>query len=279
MGMPKPGAYIPPMPDPAAAANRSRLITYLVIGAIILALLGGGALLKLGGSPSPVSLNAKGVANTPVMSVRGAEAPPVLAQGATSIAMPADVRDWLEHLAKVEQEKRRISHEQEIEMTSVVGQLMGTGVSSVAEVNNLSDPNGDISKSPHNDIMQSMTDRFKKKWYDLSAMLDSKPAPAECEEIRVSYDQALNQMGGAMSDLAAIVDSLDVSKGDANASIGDKRGQAEQIGRDHSAVIDENFKKADVGVQTICDKYKTSKWFSIDTNGSGANILSVSGGQ
>jgi hypothetical protein len=269
------GGFVAPSTFQASAEQARK--KGLIIAATVLALIVAGAvgikasgILESGKSPAKAGLvTAKGQDAGSIIKAKGDDQNPMLKQGAALISMPDDVRDWLEHLRKVEEKKRQLTADQMHEMTILMGQMQGSeGLMTGQGVRDMADPDSNITQAPAVNTFKDFIDKSKAQWYALSEFLRSKPAPAECKPIESSYDQGLNQMGMTMSDFTGIIDDV-TNKADSDPEGAKRSGtdSVNNIGATHTKNIDQSFGEADKGVADICAKYHTSKMFDIDTNG------------
>ena len=200
----------------------------------------------------------------------GALPPPVLQKPAQG--MPQDVEDWLKHLQETERRKRVLTSRQYAELSQMPA-MMQLGVSSAAQVDQLSDPDQMLDKTPQNQSLQDTIADDKPAWYRLNDFFMSKPAPAECVTIQQNYSLGLCQIGDTMGDIGKIVDSLNPMSPNLNSDVKSSKQDVYQIEQTHRETIDESFKKALYGVDDVCKKYGKTRWFDIDASGGGSDIL------
>ncbi len=240
----------------AAGLGAAGLVAAVLIGAT------ATGLLKLGGHlPSTNNIAKK-------LSL----GPPVLAKTAEKQGMPKDVEDWLKHLEETERRKRLLTSRQYTEFSQLPA-IMQLGISTPEQVNQLTDPDKVLDKTPDNELMQQTVNEAKPAWYRLNEFFMSVPAPEECKTIQANYSLGLSQIGDTMGDIAKIVDSVNPMSPDLNNDIKAGKQDVYEIQQTHRQTIDESFKKALFGVDDVCKKYSKSRWFDIDTSGGGSDIL------
>lgn len=246
-------------------AGAIALIASALIGARAMGLIrlgdkiGGDDALKLTTSSGPSTIKK-------VMS----QGPPVLQK--QEVGMPQDVEDWLNHLKETERRKRILTQRQYTEFSQMPA-MMQLGVTSPAQVQQLTDPDSIMDKTPDNQALQDMVSDAKPAWYRLNDFFLSVKAPAECETIAENYSTGLCQIGDTMADIAKIVDSVDPSSANLNSDIQAGKKDVYEIQQTHRETVDQSFKKALYGVDDVCEKYHRKRWFDIDTSGGGSSIL------
>jgi hypothetical protein len=265
-------AYAPPTAVIDDRVRKRNTILAVVISAAILVLalfgLKAAGVLRLG-SPGPDnnSLVARGQGNGSSLQLKGEGTPPSLAS--TRKTMPKNIRDWLEHLARIEKRKQALGGKQMEQMQELKGSLQGAGgLTSAEDVDKLTDPNYD--SFPSIEKAASMIQELKPDWVKLKQDFDAYPPPPECQGIADEYDGGLQGISDTIDQVLGIVGGVDLT------STGDIKGSAEEVrgvGRNHRRGIDGSFEKADDLVQDVCDLYDTRKWFKIDAHGGSAGIL------
>lgn len=248
--------------------------TWLAVGVsaaiLLLAFFGlkASGVLRLG-SPGPDnrSLEARGEDNGSTLQAKGDPSPPTLAS--TRKTMPKNIRDWLEHLARIEKRKQALGSKQVEQMQLIKSSLTGaSGLTTPDDVNNMTDP--DYNSFPTIEKAGAMIQELKPDWVQLKKDFDSYPPPPECQSIADEYDGALQSITDTIDQVLGIVSSVNLN------SSGDIKGSADsvrEVGRGHRRGIDGSFEKADDLVQDVCDLYDTRKWFKIDAHGGSAGLL------
>lgn len=272
--MPPYGASAVPLGAFDAQRKRNAMIaTAAGLAALAAAgLLGARALglIHLGGSLPGDALRLNAATGPPVLQKPASEGPPVLQ--AAAVGMPKDVEDWLKHLQETERRKRILTQRQTTELMGLKS-VMELGVSSAAQVQQLSDPDQIMDKMPDQQALRNTIDDEKPAWYRLNDYFLSVPAPVECQTIQQNYSVGLCQIGDTMEDIAKIVDSINPASANLNNDVKAGTKDAYQIQQTHRETVDDSFKKALFGVDEVCKKYNRNRWFDIDVSGGGSGIL------
>lgn len=269
-------SYAPPKP-----LNWKVIAVISVLGltAILFGLQQAG-LLRFGikAPEANLSQNAKVPIDSLAVTAKAPDAPLAVNKEAAA-KMPADVYAWLCHLQKVEEEKQTITGEELEQLQSMIPAMQSLGgLTSAADVDKMTDPNTDLSKTPGEDNIDSMVQNMQKKWQGLQTDLDSMPPPAECQRIHDAYSSGLAESVQTMQDIVNIVNGINTTSPTLKSDISSSQQQLHSIGKEHVTGVDNNFRMSDDLVQQICDKYSVSKWFSIDSKGGGDSLLSKFGG-
>lgn len=256
---------------PADVKRRNTLMAIGISAALLLlALLGLNASgrLNLGGKPPDRdSLVAKGELGNTTLQAKGDPGKPTLA--ASQVTMPDDIRNWLEHLARIEKKKQALTGKQLEQAHELQGELQGaSGLTSADDVNKMSDP--DYNSFPTIEKAGAMIQQLQPAWVDLQKEFDSVPPPKECQPIAERYDSGFDGMIETFASIGKIIDGVTLTdQKQMKSSVDDAR----KVGRGSRGSIDGSFEKTDSMVQDICDKYKTHKWFKIDAHGGSTGLL------
>lgn len=174
--------------------------------------------------------------------------------------MPADVRAWLEHLERTEDERVRLSKKQ---LGNLLGQMMGMGLSGEAFDDLVAEAFGEESKGTGQNYDPSQRSQvesdapiLRQSWRELNTFFNSVQPPTECVPIKNSYEQCLGETSAMMMD---IMGALEESHGDPNGAI----SKLVQMSGTSEGKIDVAAKQSDRQVRDICIKYETFKWFNI----------------
>lgn len=173
-----------------------------------------------------------------------------------AIKMPKDVEDWLKHLERIENKKREITVKQMAQM-SAFGTMLKTTGPAISEVV----PGATPEQEPHQ-VVQDKLKELKPLWEALIQSYQSVPPPAECQPIADDYYKGLSEIPGMMADITEIL-------GNAGNDPSAMLEKAQYLQKRSSISVDAPMMNADLGVQKICDKYKTTKWFKIGDVGTG----------
>jgi hypothetical protein len=256
MAMP---ASMPSLSQAYADQKRKNATIATVIGvcalaaAMIVGLTQGAKALGFGADRQKAEvLGAPGATSSAVLMAPGNSGPPVMTSEAKlPEKMPKEIFDWLEHLRKCEEERISITSGQgsKLMVEKAKGQIAG-GVDAVKDLlNGIDDPNSEIH--PPTEGLAKLIKQMHDETMNLVQYFNSVPPPEECIPIRDAYDRTIRETAGQIGDVA---DSLAAS---------DINGLLSMKGKSNEG-IDANGKKTDRLVGEICDKYHTSKWFSIN---------------
>ena len=185
--------------------------------------------------------------------------------------MPADVRAWLEHLERTEDERVRLSKKQ---LGKMMGQMMSMGA---ADINDLvAEAFGEESKGAGQNYDPSQrsqvgsdTQGLRQSWRELNTFFNSAQPPRECVPIKNAYEQCLGETSAMMLD---VLGALEESRDDPNGAI----SRLMQMMGTSEGKIDVAAKQSDRLVRDICREYETFKWFKISGDVGGG--LGVFGG-
>jgi hypothetical protein len=179
--------------------------------------------------------------------------------------MPADILRWLEHLERIERKREALNAKQKAALMVFGASLIGGGAGLDA-LKSLAtgDPDAPEPKSPADEARDKF-DPFVSEWKQLRAEFDTVPPPSECREIADSYSHAIDEAAAMSNDVVKLLDASTDNKDRAVATL------QESMGR--SSAIDEYGKRADAGVQLVCDHYDTKKWFVVHADFGGGEVL------
>jgi soluble cytochrome b562 len=258
----------------AIPADVKKRNTWLAIGisaAVLLLLFFGlnatGALHLGTKPPDQATLNARGQLTDSTLQAKGGPTNPTLA--ATRVTMPDDIRNWLEHLARIERKKQALTNKQLEQAHELQGELQGaSGLTSPEDVSKMSDP--DYNSFPSIEKAGAMIAQLQPDWKDLQKEFDSVPPPKECQPIADQYDSGFDAMIETFDEIEKIVNGINLTdQKQMKSSVDDAR----KAGRSSRRGIDGSFEKTDDLVQKICDKYETRKWFKIDAHGGSTGLM------
>ncbi len=257
------------MPNDPYQNQTSKSKVWLAVGALVLvAMIGfglGAGVLGLRGKDNASTLNLTAKPQAPVLAEDGKPSGPVLP--ADNI-MPRDVLDWLKHLEETERRRRDLSNQELGKLLPMMVNLQtGGGVSPMKSL--FGDEGPDVEHLPTADI-EKATEEVRDDWRRLDDFFQSVPPPAECAPIQAAYSQAIGETSAMMMDILGVVKSAAEDPQDALAKLNAMRGKS-------SDRIDKSARRTDELVQDICDKYKTRKWFRIDTDFGGGLGGAISG--
>ena len=170
--------------------------------------------------------------------------------------MPADVRDWLEHLRKCEERRKKMSADQLGELAVMMAKMQTAGLADAMK-DILGDEDPRAEKEPSKaEALQVDAKAKRKEWQALLGDFMAYRPPAECAPIQASYSQTLGETSGMILEVLEAVEMAQESPEKAISALTQMQGTS-------SDRIDELAKATDGQVQSVCDKYKTRKWFGI----------------
>lgn len=269
-------ALAPAIPVSTVRRNRGPwLIAAIALVALLTALgVGLSGILRSVGRAAPSGITAQR-AEAPPPSLLEVEAEPKA--GITrreQIGMPPETRAWLEHLERVEKQRRDLSLKQIGSFMATMTTLQVAGIQDA-----LKDVMGGDASELDNTAKQSSADNVHKEveaarddWRQLRELFESKPPPSECIPLKAQYEVALRETSGMMMDL---MDALDraMSSNDPEEM---KKVVSELYGmKGKSAPIDEAGGATDTLLGDLCRKYETRKWFSIARDIGGGGMLGL----
>jgi hypothetical protein len=270
---------MPPMPSPAGIdPNRKRrlaiygtLTGILICLAILLGLNAAGVLQLRANATSGNNLAAQGETQGPGLIAHGDLGPSGLSKEASPIvAMPDDIRDWLEHLRKCEERRKDLTQKNMTTALITLTEIRGAGdiemVKSLLEEAGGSDPDPNRKTTVQRTVDES--DQMRQDWIKLRDFFNSKAPPAECVPIRDNYDQVLRETGGMIGDINDIVNGMGDNAKDAITKLQALTGKSKKN-------IDIPAAQTDDGVKQICRKYNTNKWFDIKPDFGGSSLEKI----
>lgn len=261
---------------PAAPAKRAGwagvLLGVLLTAAAIFGLNAAGILKLQGRTAQRDTLKSSG--SQPEINIlpsSGSQATPnITPASATSKLMPKDVRDWLEHLERIE--KRRVSL-----ATKNLGQLaaslptaaLGMSVDDFRKMAEEDPVDSPIRKqAPALSNVASDSEKIRASWRSLTAEFAGFPPPDECRPLSLEYDQVLRETGAMVGDILGATEKAGENPQEALATLFGMM-------RKSSKRIDDHASQSDAMVQRICDKYDTRKWFDIVRDVGGGGLTSL----
>lgn len=204
----------------------------------------------------------------PSLPVVSGEPRPNLKRSETD-KMPADIREWLNHLEAIEKQRTDLAQQQISNLTRNMSEFqVGEYANSFKELLG-GDPTEVESQAPEGvQKAGKIAEGVRPAWAALTREFNAEKPPAECQPIADNYDQALRETGATVGDIIDILYNLGSNPQEAI-------GKLEEIMTKHKDGIDKRALKADEQVQELCDKYATNKWFSIRGDVGSGGMLSV----
>lgn len=230
-------------------------------------------LAREGGAGIPVAAMPEG-SSSPVLSILEQPAAPTLAASMhtgepvtqkpqTETTMPADVRDWLEHLARIEQARQDLAGEQAGRAAALMADLQANG----GGRNMAALAGGDEDAIPTSETRRTgearnFTDDLRAPWRALEQRFASVPPPAECAGIAQTFAGALEETGAMMAEVSSALAKSEDSPQAALQVLYAMQGRS-------ASRIDRPLKNVDGGVQDLCAKYSVRKWFDVGESSGG----------
>jgi len=187
--------------------------------------------------------------------------------------MPDVIREWLEHLRKAEAKREEIANRQVSEAVSTLLNLRSMGGAG-ADMSVLA---GDMEEGQTTDRARdpqapcrvaSSAGGMMDEWNRLARAFDDRPAPPECVDLKAMYDQVLRETATMIQEIVAVVENIGDDPMSAIGKLERMRGKSP--GRIDSAAM-----KVDRGVETLCNKYETPKWFEVKSDFGGGSLSSL----
>lgn len=262
----QPAAAAAPMPahmPQAPASVRSSTATPYVVMALIVAVV---FLLGYGISNA---LQARGSTQDTLQAVQ-AHKPDLMTAAEVPAGMPPSVRDWLEHLRRIEEQKNKLEATQVADLKTFTTKFEALGPAAGL----LTDPDqsdDDTNTDVAAPVKEKTTD-FVKPWQDLITDYQSVPPPPECQKLADEYFSGLNEIPAEMNDVQKVMDNLNQAENSSDPSAGMKNvlEQAQGMKGQSYQDIDDHFNNSDELLGDVCGQYHTRKWFSITAdNGTG----------
>lgn len=252
---------IGPLAIPAQKKSNSLLPFAVVIAAIV-------AVLLLGLAASGAL--RKGAQNDNSLQVQGKTSPPLLVkQAAGPEQMPQNIKDWLEHLRRIEERKNKLNAEElaQLQVFSAKFQALGPAAGLLSGTGDDED-----NTNPEVPVKSQITD-LAGPWKQLVKDYQAVPPPPECQRLADEYLAGLNEIPGMMNDLQGVIDSVSqMASGnaptDSNSPSPDQTAKgaldkAYSMQGTSGESIDSHFAASDQLLGQVCNQYSTPKWFSI----------------
>lgn len=252
------GALAMPAPRKSNGFLPFAVVIAAIVAVLLLGLAASGALRKAASNDGD-SLRVQGKAPTPVLA-KQAQAP---------AQMPQDVRDWLEHLRRIEERKNKLNSQElaQLQVFSAKFQALGPAAGLLSGTGDEEDNN-----NPEVPVKSQITD-LASPWKQLVKDFQAVPPPPECQRLADEYFAGLNEIPGMMNDVQGVIDSVSqMASGnaptDSNSPSADQQAKgaldkAYSMQGTSGTSIDAHFSSSDNMLGQICNQYNTPKWFSI----------------
>lgn len=269
--------------DPYAAQSR-RQRTGLIVGSVLavaVLVLGSRQLGLSQGTQAPDfggAMQARSAAPPPITAESSGPPPPLLTEAAVpppeAARMPADIREWLEHLERIERQRQALATQQVSAAMVSLTMLQGAGATQQILDGLLDTGEEDTTTTPEtpNPAAELQRDNqdFQAEWEKLMADFRALPPPPACVPLRNSYDQTLGQTEMMIDE---IVGAMDKAGSDPQAALRDLFGMRGTSG----GRIDAAAAQSNRNLEEVCRPYDVRPWFQIQTD-SQAGILGKMGG-
>jgi hypothetical protein len=222
------------------------------------------SVLQASGSSAPSTLQSGGtVESAPVMQNSGSTPTPILES--SKGGMPDNVRQWLEHLQRIEQTRIALAAAQIQESVKTLTGLKADDMTHAMDDEDNTDRAAEEKKqNARAQRVGGDMASMQTAWRTLLATFDSVQAPAECVGIKSNYDSVIGQTGVMIMDIVGQIKAASNDPGAAVQALTAMQGTS-------SGKIDVPARAADQGVNSVCKRYDTVKWFDIQSDvGSGA---------
>lgn len=195
----------------------------------------GGAVTKPGDTPPSVALPGD----------------PAPSTGRDRLAMPDDVRAWLDHLKRIDRERERLNEELGGEAMSIMGSLH-PGVFAETEADAAAQDD-----SRRRGTAEGFIQRVNQTFAELTRRFQSVPPPDECRRIAAEYNDALLGTRELMGDLIRALQNLSVQEA---ATL-----EGKSLRR-----VDQPVRNANELIEALCKRYEEPNvWHLFVESGSG----------
>lgn len=215
--------------------------------------------------------------STPSLVVAPTAEPRILQQKSSpapslqqTAGMPSEIRDWLEHLRRIDEAKTRLAEAEIQSLIVSMGQIQARKLKDQMAGLMGDDSGFEENNSTNMGELNSATTKIQREWNDLQSQFIAKPAPDECRFIATSYNQAIIETGAMVLEVVTALELAASNPEQALESLTNMRGSS-------SDRIDQSTTRADSGVERICQKYKVTKWFSLKSD-TGSGVMQMISG-
>ncbi len=185
--------------------------------------------------------------------------------------MPEDIRNWLDHLRRIEEKRMEMARTQitmlMVSMEEIKGAELGN---QLAEILGGDPTEAERTEAPSVSKARDIAANVRPQWQELNIEFEGKAPPEACRTIAADYGQTLRETGATVGDIIEIINNLGTDPQTAVARL-------REIMNANKKMIDEPAVRADQGVQAICDLYGERKWFSIKGDVGGGGMFTMPG--
>lgn len=274
-GRPLSGATVAPVsapPTPTGGASKAKWwaigIGLLLLMALAFVVGAGGLItqanVKKPEGPSVLEAQAPKVEGPSVLEAQPpkVEGPSVL-ETESPKPPPKHVVDWLEHLRKTEEQRRRM----ERNIAPVMSMLVQAMVARAAAMSGIAQGDFDKAEADYEREREKLRQGYQQRqreWAQLVQYFRSMPPPPECQTLADAYFAGLSEYITSISQIEKSLIENDLS------------GLTGMLGSAQSE-LDAQFARADEELTRVCEQYGIRKYFAIGAQGTEL-IRSLGGG-
>ncbi|BCW96973.1 MAG: zinc ribbon domain-containing protein [Fimbriimonadales bacterium] len=272
-GRPLSGATVAPVSAPPTGGASKAKWWAIGIGLLLLMALafvvGAGGLItqaniKKPEGPSVLEAQAPKVEGPSVLEAQPpkVEGPSVL-ETESPKPPPKHVVDWLEHLRRTEEQRRRM----ERNIAPVMSMLVQAMVARAAAMSGIAQGDFDKAEADYEREREKLRQGYQQRqreWAQLVQYFRSVPPPPECQTLADAYFAGLSEYITSISQIEKSLIENDLS------------GLTGMLGSAQSE-LDAHFARADEELTRVCEQYGIRKYFAIGAQGTEL-IRSLGGG-
>ncbi|MBS1717438.1 MAG: hypothetical protein JSS72_06875 [Armatimonadetes bacterium] len=204
------------------------------------------------------SLLKEQAVTSPALALDSTKKPVTLAEPTDIGQMPLDIKEWLQHLQRIEESRAKLANSQ---VAAAAQQLISYQSQDQAAAS--SEDSTDRSGQRKSEVVNN-AQNIDSAWASLEQDFLSKNPPAECGALADAYNHVLGETRAMITEIAHAVQSAGSDPTAAIQSLSAMQGQS-------GARIDQPALASDGLLNGICNKYHVQKWFSIGKD-YGANL-------
>ncbi len=178
---------------------------------------------------------------------------PSVAQAEAPKPPPQHVVDWLEHLRRTEEQRRRM----ERNVAPVMSMLVQATVARAAAMGGIAQGDFDKAEADYEREREKLRQGYQQRqreWAQLLQQFQSVPPPPECRTLADTYFAGLSQY---------VTTITQIEKSLIENDIGGLTGMLGSVQSD----LDSRFARADEELTRVCEQYGIRKYFSIGAQG------------
>lgn len=236
----------------------------------LLALIAGIILVFILGLYASGALKQTASEGEEILASRARPGPPTLkATDQAPAPMPPAIREWLEHLRRIEERKNSLNAKQVAQLKIFMAKFQALGPAA-GLLNDSGDP--EDQTNPEVPVKEQIQD-LQGPWRTLIKDFQAVPPPVECQPLADEYYAALNEVPAMMGDIQEIVNAVSQSAGGSTDNAQDALTKAYSTQGTSHETIDTHFLNADSKLGEVCRHYNTDKWFAISPDIGGGGML------